>query len=159
MMQVMPMPCCGTHPPIPEHTVQCGSGNGVDIVETTDNSKFGWDLAGLCRSCRTHKSHFSCASQTCLNGVGRFDRFCSGCHGAFEMGVIEDPGPWSADPAATGLRYRAFPSGFYTLGAYVDGRWFVEHQGVTLDHGTATDELAAKVVAVGVWKQHLKANR
>lgn len=158
MMQVMPMPCCGAEPPVPTSRHNFGS---LTIEDTTDWSKFGWDpRTGLCRACGEDKRHFRCESPKCSVSVDRFQRFCDGCQGAFELGVIEDIGPWSPDPAASGPRHRAFPGGGYHLCAYEDGRWFVEYKyDQTIGSGTVSDVMpdvlaTAKLLCVGTWKQH-----
>ena len=75
-----------------------------------------------------------------------------------------DPAPtfadvvWHYDPAASGPRRRAFvlsdaaPRKCFVLGAYEDGRWFVESHQNGDAGGRAADLEAAKQRAYEVWK-------
>lgn len=58
---------------------------------------------------------------------------------------------WNWDPAYTAPRFRAFPPGPWTLGLYVDGRWFVEKNGMPSSSGQGESfEVGAKELAA-VW--------
>ena len=144
MMSLLSMPCCGADP------------------YNDDGSMAGaWDpRTGLCRHCGKDGRVYSCASPTCRGSISEMERFCKGCQGAFDLGLMEDAGPWHPDPAVSGPQHRAFPAPGYQLIAYEDGRWAIRWRGDTVGSGTITHPdlpgalATAKLCCVGTWKQH-----
>mgnify|MGYP001584764555 CR=1 FL=1 len=70
---------------------------------------------------------------------------------------------WNFDPAASGDRWNAYvgpetsnwPVGNpfkYRLCAYEDGRWFVDHRGMTVASGTSQSLKHAKQIATLVYE-------
>lgn len=92
MLEIAPMPCCGTKPPEPTSKVEHSQADGFlsTITDTTDWSSFGWDVeTGLCKACGADGLDYRCASPTCKAGVAKEERFCEGCQGAFDLAMRE----------------------------------------------------------------------